>query len=257
MFTQHPARTLILIWLAWAFVLIGFQALAIARFQPERPDHALDWLEHETLANSQEGKRYLVDPFMNDQVAWDSEFYLSIATVGYDDPAVRAIPPDFSWFPPRFCIAGQDAPCYSLNYAFMPGYPYAVRLLALPLRVLPLTPVATSTLAGVIVSLLGTLGTMLALYDLTKDELGEAGGLRTAFYLIIFPAGFFSRKSIPKDYLSAPHLGAWRSCGGNSGLLPVCWRSWRLGRASSASPWSFHSPLHGSASSTGSTSIER
>ena len=71
MSTQHSPRALLLIWLAWALVLIAFQALAIARFTPERPDHALDWLEHETLANSQNGKRYLVDPFMNDQVSWD------------------------------------------------------------------------------------------------------------------------------------------------------------------------------------------
>jgi Gpi18-like mannosyltransferase len=46
-------------------------------------------------------------------------------------------------------------------------------------------------LAGVIISALGTLGAMLALYDLTKDELSEAGGLRTAFYLVVFPSGFF------------------------------------------------------------------
>ncbi|HEX2906289.1 MAG TPA: hypothetical protein VHO69_05470, partial [Phototrophicaceae bacterium] len=39
--------------------------------------------------------------------------------------------------------------------------------------------------------LLGTLAAMLALYDLTRDELAEAGGLRAAFYLVIFPSGFF------------------------------------------------------------------
>ncbi len=32
---------------------------------------------------------------------------------------------------------------------------------------------------------------MLALYDLTRDSLGENGGLRAAFYLVIFPTGFF------------------------------------------------------------------
>jgi hypothetical protein len=32
---------------------------------------------------------------------------------------------------------------------------------------------------------------MLALYELARNELGEAGALRTAFYLIIFPSGFF------------------------------------------------------------------
>ena len=31
----------------------------------------------------------------------------------------------------------------------------------------------------------------LALYELAKDELGDDGGLRAAFYLIIFPSGFF------------------------------------------------------------------
>jgi len=35
------------------------------------------------------------------------------------------------------------------------------------------------------------LGGMLALYDLTRDSLGEEGALRAAFYLIIFPTGFF------------------------------------------------------------------
>ena len=206
--TQHPGRTLIIVWLAWAIILLGFQSLASARFQPQRPDLALDWLMTETLANSQNGKIYLVDPFMNDQVAWDSEFYLSIATVGYDDPAVRAIPPDFTWLHPRFCVAGRDTPCYSLNYAFMPGYPSLTRWAALPLKILPLTPIAVSTLAGVIVSLLGTLGALLALYDLTKDELGQVGGLRTAFYLIIFPSGFF----LAQVYTEGLFVGAAFGC---------------------------------------------
>jgi hypothetical protein len=180
-----------LIWLAWAVILIGFQSLAMARFQPERPDRALQWLETETLADSQNNKPYLLDPFMNNQVSWDSEFYLSVATVGYDDPAVRAIPPDYNWQYQQSCVAGKDTPCYSLNYAFFPAYPYLARWVAFPLRVLRLTPIAASTLASVIVSTLGALGAMLALYDLTKDELSEAGGLRAAFYLIIFPSGFF------------------------------------------------------------------
>ena len=197
-----------MIWLAWAIIILGFQSLASARLQPQRPDLALDWLKTETLPNSQDGKASLVDPFMNDQVAWDSEFYLSIATVGYDDPAVRAIPPDFSWLRPRFCVAGRDTPCFSLNYAFMPGYPYLIHWVALPLHILPLTPIATSTLAGVIVSLLGTLGALLALYDLTKDELGQMGGLRTAFYLLIFPSGFF----LAQVYTEGLFVGATFGC---------------------------------------------
>jgi Gpi18-like mannosyltransferase len=51
--------------------------------------------------------------------------------------------------------------------------------------------IATATLAGVIVSALGTLLGMLALFDLTRDSLGEDGALRASFYLIIFPTSFF------------------------------------------------------------------
>jgi hypothetical protein len=114
---------------------------------------------------------------MNAQVSWDSEFYLSIATGGYDDPLVRAVGPHDSKI--------------SLNYAFMPFYPFVMRVVALPLRALGLSPIATATLAGVIVSVLGTLLGMLTLYDLVRDQLEDAGGMRAAFYLIAFPAGFF------------------------------------------------------------------
>jgi hypothetical protein len=66
-----------------------------------------------------------------------------------------------------------------------------IRVVAVPLSLLGLNQIATATLAGVIVSMLGTLAAMLALYELAKDELGEEGGIRAAFYLIIFPSGFF------------------------------------------------------------------
>jgi hypothetical protein len=39
--------------------------------------------------------------------------------------------------------------------------------------------------------MLGTLAAMLALYDLSRDELGNRGGVRTAVYLIVFPTGMF------------------------------------------------------------------
>ena len=32
---------------------------------------------------------------------------------------------------------------------------------------------------------------MIALYDLTQESLGEDGAMRAAFYLLIFPTGFF------------------------------------------------------------------
>ncbi|MGB8645564.1 MAG: mannosyltransferase family protein [Anaerolineae bacterium] len=170
-------RTLVLIWFAWAIILIGYQTLVPARLQLQRPDRALFWTATETTATSQNEKPYLMEPFLNSQVSWDSEFYLAIATGGYDDPQVRAV--------------GPNGFHYSLSYAFMPFYPFVMRIVAFPLRIFGMNPIATSTLAGVLVSLLGTLAGMIALYDIVRDELGEAGGLRAAFYLVAFPTGFF------------------------------------------------------------------
>ena len=114
---------------------------------------------------------------MNRQVAWDSEYYLAIAVGGYDDPATDLVgPPDNQ---------------FTKSYSFLPFYPLLIRFAMIPLGVLGLTPIATATLAGVIVSALGALGAMYALYDLTHEALGDEGGLRAAFYLIIFPTGFF------------------------------------------------------------------
>ena len=66
--------------------MIGFQALSTARLLPQWPDRAQQWTEEFTSRKYQQGHVYLLDPFMNDQVAWDSEYYLGTATGGYDDP---------------------------------------------------------------------------------------------------------------------------------------------------------------------------
>ena len=175
-------RTLFGIWLGWALVMLGYQALVPSRLTLARPDYALDWTVKETQPHSQDGKIYLNEPFLNSHVSWDSEYYLAIAVGGYNDPAIHRVGGGAS------AGAGQGI---SLSYAFFPFYPLMIRLLAWPLSVLKMNPIATAALSGVVVSLLGTLAAMVALYELARDELGEDGGLRTAFYLIIFPSGFF------------------------------------------------------------------
>ena len=179
---KSSLRTILLIWLAWALFVIGFQALATARLQPQWPDRAQDWVETFTGPGYQSGHPYLLDRFMNDQVAWDSEYYLGIAVGGYDDPRVTHEPSQGS---------SSGNPPLSLSYAFLPFYPFMIRLLAIPLGVFGMDPIATATLSGVIVSALGALGGMIALYDLSRERLGEDGALRAVFYLIIFPTGFF------------------------------------------------------------------
>jgi hypothetical protein len=175
--SSRPIQSLIILWLAWIFILLGFQDWTGMRFQVKHPDYALEWTPIDTSLTYKLHKPYLGEPFMNQQVAFDSEYYLSIATVGYNDPKVTSAR-----------IDGQLTP---LNYAFLPFYPYVMRAVSFPLRAFGLTAIATSTLAGVIVSVLGTLGGLLALYDLARQELGESGAWRAAFYLLVFPAGFF------------------------------------------------------------------
>jgi hypothetical protein len=177
MFEKRSVRTIVLLWLAWAVILIGFQQVVTARFDLKRPDYTLSWTSSETTAFANNDQPYLMEPYLNTQVAWDSEFYLSIASRGYEDPDVRTTN-----------SKNPDAP--SLNYAFMPLYPLCMRALMVPLSVFGLNRIATATLAGVIVSLLGTLVAMLGIYSLSRSKWGEDGGIRAAFYLLIFPSGF-------------------------------------------------------------------
>src|SRR3990172_12732966 len=146
---KSPLRTLVLIWLGWFLVLYGFQSLVTARLALARPDHAVSWSEYETLPSSNEGKIYLLEPFLNRQVAWDSEYYVGIAVGGYDDPAAGTV------------INPANGAMLIKNYSFFPLYPYIMHAVMLPLVIFGLNAIATASLAGVIVSVLGTLAGMI------------------------------------------------------------------------------------------------
>ena len=190
---MKSTRLIVLLWLAWAVIVIGFQALATARLVPQFPDRALEWTTKFTGEGYQEDHIYLLEPFMNDQVAWDSEYYLSIAVGGYDDPySPHFTPQGVITSPEGIQSTGIDPGLVvSSNYAFFPFYPLIIRILSWPIRLFGLNPIAAATLAGILTSAIGTLGGMLALYDLTRDSLGKDGALRAVFYLIVFPTGFF------------------------------------------------------------------
>jgi hypothetical protein len=240
---------ILLLWLIWGILMVGYQAYVQARFEPKRPDYALFWTPDETRANSQNDKPYLMEPFLNDHVSWDSEYYLSIAVAGYDDLLMRAIPTTFNWDNPQTKLKGEKPDWVSMNYAFFPFYPLSMRMVALPLRLLGLNSIATATLAGVLVSMLGTLGAMLSLYDLVRDELGESGGLRAAYYLLIWPAGMFLAQVYTeglflglsfgtlalarrKQWVGAALLAAcatWTRAAGTLLLLPLVWYWWEDG----------------------------
>jgi hypothetical protein len=190
---RAPLRRLMLLWLGWAIVILGYQAVAPGRFALQPPDRSTPWTAAETQPGGHKGQPYLLDRFMNAQVAWDSEFYISIALHGYDDPQMRAIAPGSDLGSVTSGPKGRHPGWTSVNYAFFPAYPYAMRAVGALLAPLGLDPIARVTLAGVLISLAGTLGAMIAIADLAgaNAAAGEGEGFRAAFYMLVWPASFF------------------------------------------------------------------
>ncbi|MBN2388970.1 MAG: hypothetical protein JXB85_18285 [Anaerolineales bacterium] len=190
-------RNIFLIWLAWVFIMVGFQAWATTRFAIVYPDRSQPWTETYTGEGYQVDRPFLLDPFLNDQVSWDSEYYIGVAVGGYDDPRIPHLTEigSTTYRDGQMMVGSRvitdEYQSISLAYAFFPFYPWMMWLVSWPLKVFGLNPTATATLAGVVVSALGTLGGMLALYDLTREHLDHEGGMRAVFYLLIFPTGFF------------------------------------------------------------------
>jgi hypothetical protein len=213
---------IVVLWAAWLVIICAFQIVVQARLSPQRPDAALVWTPSETgqaipAATGSGCRPRLADPNMNEHVSFDSEYYISIAVAGYDDPESSAYVWNGTYVANSgvpTCTAGMDG-WTPLNYAFMPGYPVAMKAVMAVAGVVPgpssLTQTGLATLAGIVVSALGGLLAMLALARLMAflerrrkpipaggDEAGAAispwggiHGLRAAFYLLIFPTGFY------------------------------------------------------------------
>jgi hypothetical protein len=191
----RSVRLIVAIWAIWAVALLAFQEIVVARLEPERPDFVLEWTDSETGVRRFGGRPYLAEPVFNTHIAFDSEYYLSIAVVGYDDSEVP------QYIPPR-------GPMVPLNYAFLPAYPFAMRVVAAPAAALGMEPVTAAAFAGVALSLLSALGAMFALYHLARPHLGEGGGVRAAVYLLIFPTGFFLAQVYSEAFFLAAAFGA-------------------------------------------------
>src|SRR4030042_2828934 len=107
-------RTVIMLGMIWGLIVVGFQWLAGSRFLPQPPDQALSWTPSETSPQSHVNRPYVLEPVMNNSVAWDSEFYLSIAVAGYDDPRISQV---------------RDGDrTVSKSYAFLPFYPTMIKI---------------------------------------------------------------------------------------------------------------------------------
>ena len=133
--TKKTAFHVGLLWLAWAAIILTFQWIATSRLEIQHPDRAVFWTESQTRPASNEGKLYLLEPFMNRQVAWDSEYYVGIAVGGYDDPNAGSV------------IHPSTGKKIIKNYSFFPLYPYVMRAVAMPLRLFAENPIIAAILA--------------------------------------------------------------------------------------------------------------
>lgn len=189
MFREY--RQLIFGWILWALVMLFLVQLVGMRFQLLAPDRALGWTAAETMPGQQGQFPNLQTKLLNGHIAWDSEYYLSIAQAGYRDPQARAIPSYFNWADPTVALQSEHPDWTTLNHAFFPGYPYAMALVAAPLRLAGLDPLSAASLAGVLVSMLGTLFAMVGLFRLGLGLFDKETAGRAAFYLLIMPASMF------------------------------------------------------------------
>ena len=267
------ARILVL-WVAWLAIICAFQILVQARVAPQRPDYALAWTQYATVdpvyecqQNTDQYRPRLSDPNMNEHVAYDSEYYISIAATGYEDLTVSAYRPQEGGSAVPVCAPGSEY--LSLNYAFLPGYPMAMRPVMAVEGILPftsdLTETGKATLAGIVVSAIGGLLAMLALArlmgayarrkgadDAEASAWGGLGGLRAAFYLLVFPAGFYLAQvyteglfiglafmscalAVEKKIIWAAAFAAlatWVRPGGVFLVFPLAWAAFELVRES-------------------------
>jgi hypothetical protein len=207
---SNKRGTLLLIWLGWALVMIGYQAYVVGRFELQIKDRSLWWTEYIVNPGYQRSlSSYLTQPYLNEHLAWDSEYYISIAVGGYHDPIMRSIPPDYSRPDNAQMVPQKSKPDWiSMNYAFFPLYPCTSRILAYLLKTSGVNPMAAVPLSGVLVSMLGTLGAMFALYFMARENEGDLDGLRAAYYLVIFPAGMFLAQVYTEGFFVGLSFGA-------------------------------------------------
>ena len=183
---RSPWRWLVWLWLGWAALMLGYAAIAPDRFQPIRPDTSTSWTETQTRVPEPD------DVPLARHVAWDSTFYVSIALRGYDDPRIRAVGPA-ARLGEEAGPLGEHPGWTPLSYAFFPAYPMAMRALAAPLRAFGMAPEPAVVLAGVLISLAGTLAAVIAIADLAATSAGAEpqDDIRAAAYLLTWPASLF------------------------------------------------------------------
>ena len=198
-----PFPRLIGLWLVWSIILFSFQAVVLLRFRPVRPDNSLAWVKEYTQTPIKIQKNPKTNLLLLDHVGWDSHYYLSIAIHGYHDYRMERI------------TDPKTNAAYSMNYAFFPLYPMLIRGLVLPFWHSSLSLEKIAIIAGILISLVGTLLGMISLYFLIQDRFGPEIAYNASFYMLIFPSAIF----LGQVYSDALFIGLSFFC-----ILLLSWR---------------------------------
>lgn len=183
-FKYKSTLNILALCLIWAVIIIGFQHVVSARLKLARPDDALSWTAASTMEDPFEKVHSEGAGFYNfyrsEHAAWDSGFYLSIATAGYEDPVMSR-------------VTITEGKVVSKNYAFMPVYPLLIKTVNYFLSIIPLLPeTELPVYAGILVSFLGMCVGAFSIFEIVKLTGGnEHDGFMSVFYMLIFPTSFF------------------------------------------------------------------
>jgi hypothetical protein len=190
---RSEVRALVLIWLGWAALMLAYPLVVRARFELQRPDTSLEWTGANTTVDPHAGETAPLDRVLGPHVQWDSVYYLSIAHHWYEDLDSQALEPGSTVDDPHTDTKREHPDWVSLNYAYFPVYPIALRIVATPLQALGMDWKHAGVIAGITMSLAGALAAMFALFDLAggNRDAGVEDGRRAAFYVLIWPASFF------------------------------------------------------------------
>jgi hypothetical protein len=171
-------RYIIFLCIVCLLCIASFMLLVTYRYRALPPDDVFDWTGEFTDPARGVRQFYLNDPFLNALVAWDSQYYLSIAIGGYEDANARYLT----------VLSGEQM---SGNYGFFPLYPLLMRPLGWLFDTLGMETIPAYTLAGLLISVVGAAVGCIALYEIARERRGRRFGMRAVFYLLIFPTSFF------------------------------------------------------------------
>ena len=182
-----PCRAAASVWIGTrpAIFLVGYLAIFVFGYAPQAKMQVLRVFDSE---------------LMNLPVRWDANWYVGIATTGYE------YVPD----------AGPDA---QQNIVFFPAFPLAIRVVAL----LAGGGTGWYFIAGTLVSLAAFFGALVYVYLLARDELDDDQARAAIWLLAAFPFAYFFGAIYTESLFLLGAAGAFYHLGRREWVLAGLW----------------------------------